>query len=346
MRREADELLAAFGRLGPGEEAVLATVVAVDGSSYRKPGARMLLGHNGTRTGGISGGCLERDLAGRAWGLTRHGPRVVAYDTRGTPSDPGGAFNTGCDGRVLVLVERVRGGSVPLALLPLREDPDAHGALLTVYHGGRVGDRWTEPACERDATHDARVFEEGWATSRPARVLVEPLLPPRELVVFGAGDDVPALLDLCAAVGWRTRVVVTRPGEAGRFGGRTRFVEPGSEAATLALHRRSAAVLLTHRYADDLALLPGLLASPCFYVGVLGPRKRAARLMTALAAAGALPDPASLAKLHAPAGLDLGGEGPAAVALSVLAQVQAAAEGRPGGPLSAPRTVAEVAAEP
>lgn len=344
MSREARELLAAFGRLGPGEEAVLATVVQVDGSAYRHPGARMLLLPGGSHAGGISGGCLEKDLKGRAFGLTGRGPRVVAYDTRGTPQDPGGAFNTGCDGRVLVLLERLAGGAgggaggpEPLALAPLRAGPDAAGALVTVYANGGVGDRWTEPACARDRPHTARVFEEPWATGRPALALVEPLLPPRNLLVFGGGDDVPPLLELADAVGLRAEVIVSRPEEAARFGRRGRFLEPGAAVAALAPSARTAAVLFTHRFGDDERLLPALLASPCFYVGVLGPKKRAARLMTGLAAAGRLPDPATLDRLFAPAGLDLGGEGPAAVALSVLAQIEAVANGRDGGPLRARR---------
>lgn len=104
---EPRHILETLDRLPTGEQAVLATVVDVVGSGYRRPGARMLLTRSGTRSGGISGGCLEGDLARRCWDLTTKGPVCVDYDTRGDIDQPAGPYDTGCEGLVRVLVERI-----------------------------------------------------------------------------------------------------------------------------------------------------------------------------------------------------------------------------------------------
>jgi xanthine/CO dehydrogenase XdhC/CoxF family maturation factor len=88
---------------------------------------------------------------------------------------------------------------------------------------------------------------------------------------------------------------------------------------------------MTHRYRDDLALLRTLLPGPVRYLGLLGPRKRTARLLAELAGEGFATDAAALAKLHAPVGLDLGGTTPETVALSIVSEIQARWASRGGG---------------
>ena len=340
-----------------GVGAVLATVVRVDGSSYRRPGARMLIGRDGSRLGTISGGCLERDLAEHAFFLTDAGPVTIAYDTR-----PGGAhagLNLGCEGVVHVLLERLGGPDDPLA--PLREvlDTATPAALATVYRatsvlGGRTLFRGTgvPPASAtsfnaEERGRDARATEAAALTLRdglprtvalPAggEALVERLDPPPPLLIFGAGEDAQPVADIAAAAGFAVTVIDRRPGLASRDrfprAAATLTAEPDA-LADLPLSSWSAAVVMSHRFDDDGGYLAALLRSPVGFVGLLGSKRRAARLLTDLHRRGVSLGPAELSRLHAPVGLDLGSRGPEEIALSVVAEVVAWRNGRRGGPL-------------
>ena len=351
---------------------MLATVVDVVGSGYRRPGARMLLTRGGESTGGVSGGCLEGDLIRRAFSLTANGPRCVDYDTRGDEEHPAGRYDTGCEGVVRVLVERVTRESAarpshPLAALRAAQDADDPAAAATVYRvdgeaGATVGDHavlsgslglvgavaWTLAAgplaravladlkeVRTAARPRSQVYE---LPSGRVHALLEPVRPPRDLVVFGAGDDVRPLVALAAALGWRVTVADRRPtwATAARFPDARRVIcaPPDESLRRVGLGAETAVVLMTHSLGDDAVLLPAVLASAAGYVGLLGPKARAARLMAELHRVGRLPSPASLARLHAPVGLDLGSAEPAGVALSVLAQIEASFHGRDGGPLA------------
>ncbi len=163
----------------------------------------------------------------------------------------------------------------------------------------------------------------------------ETIAAPPALVVFGAGDDAQPLARLATLLGWQVTVADSRAAyaTAARFPEAAAVhVAPATElAGRVALDGRSYAVVMTHRYRDDLALLRTLLPGPVAYVGLLGPRKRTARLLAELAGEGFVPDAAVLAKLHAPVGLDLGGTTPETVALAIVAEIQARLAGRGGG---------------
>ena len=326
---------------------VFATVVRVEGSAYRRPGARLLITPDGRRAGSISGGCLEGDLAKRAAGLVAGGPVVVAYDTRADAVVDLG-FDTGCEGLIHVLVEP----AAPANIDPIRAALAGGDNLpvATCYGmrgdtGCAVGDRLTPADAVISGEELGRDVWSAFDWDRPAwreyrldggygAFLIEPMHPPRALVIFGDGDDARPLAELAEGLGLRVTVCGRRPALATpeRFPTALVLCAPATDHLKgLDLDRRSAAVLLTHDLADDADLLPGLLASGVGYVGLLGPKRRAGRLMARLHAEGRLP--ADLAKLHAPAGLDLGGDDPAAVALSVLAEIEAWANGHGGGPL-------------
>lgn len=358
--REHRDILELFDALPPGEVAVLATVVEVRGSAYRRPGARLLLVRDGRRAGSISGGCLESDLHRRAWGLTQSGPKLVAYDTRGDDERPAGEFNTGCDGIIRVLIERVIAGEshpalvalrdaqaseTPIALATVCEAPDdagfTIGARLRAGQPPRgLGFPAGEISCalsrfERNAKPTLQSIE--IESGEMVAIFLEQLRPPRPVIVFGAGDDAATFADLAATLGWSTIVVARRPGafEGRRFANarQTLTAAPLDALRRLRITPETAIVLMTHRYDDDLALVPALLASPAFYIAMLGPKARTARLVRDLSLRGELPGADAFDRLHAPAGLDIGGDGAAAVALSVLAEIESAANARDGGPL-------------
>ncbi len=351
--RELDDILEAVaGVAETGPPAVLASVVAVSGSTYRQPGARMLLLPGGERVGLVSGGCLEDDLAERAAEVrVRRQPRLVCYDATGADDIVWG-LGLGCAGRMEVLLEPVDARHPgPLAWLASWRKARATGALATRLEGAEIGRRWAlhpdgrfeDPvAREGSPAQEIRALLQGaLRTGRRGRVAapggdlaLEIARPPPRLVVFGAGPDARPVVRLATDLGWSVVVVDGRPVYArpALFPGARVHCAPAERAvATAGVGHGDAALVMTHHYLHDRSLLRELLPGPAAYVGLLGPRQRALDLLEDLTRAGCHPSPEQLARFHAPAGLDLGGEGPEAIALSLVAEVQAVHEGRRGG---------------
>jgi xanthine/CO dehydrogenase XdhC/CoxF family maturation factor len=277
-----------------GETPVLATVIATRGSSYRKPGARMLVTSDGWQAGSISGGCLEADVVRRAAWLVEHGKPVVrTYDTSAD-----GEVALGCGGEVDVLLESF-----------LAEGPTA------------------------------RAMAEVVETRKPVQLTVmegrvETLQPSLRLVLCGAGHDALPLHTMAMSLRWDVHVVDWRPAQAAanRFPGATTHVLAPDALGALPLEAGCAVVVMSHHLIYDARVLEAVLRSVLpAYVGVLGPRKRTDDLLAML------PKDLPLERLHAPVGLALGGEGPAAVALSILSEVHAVLHHATGRPMSPPQ---------
>ncbi|HYO53017.1 XdhC family protein [Archangium sp.] len=351
MKELEDILRARAHARGP---LVLATVVAVSGSAYRRPGARMLLGEQGRLAGGVSGGCLERDIVRKAFFWTSAGPRVLRYDsTVESPEDEDGlTFALGCNGVVDVLLERCEPGPVDalafagearrlsrrVVIATVYRGPDSTvGARLLLREDGEEASNLSGPL--RDAVRAAagEALEVGHTWSGPcggAEVLVEVVEPPPPVVLFGGGFDVTPVVRQAASLGWHVTVAADKPAELLR----QRFPRAHAVVATKArdvldtvpLSPRTLAVVMTHSLPQDRELLARLVPIPLRYLGVLGPRSRTERLLGELSPA---PTPAQLDKLHAPIGLDLGAEGAEEVALSIVAELRAVLAWREGGKL-------------
>jgi len=310
---------------GSGAGAVLATLVTVEGSSYRRPGARLLVTPDGTRIGSISGGCLEEDVLARAQRVAATGvAEAVVYDTT-TENDLVWGVGLGCHGVVRVLVEKLP--PRPAWALALAEGFAARRPTsLAVTHDG------ANPAAfvTRLADH---------ATTSSAHIFLETIRPPTALAIFGAGDDAQPLARLAKELGWHVTLVDHRPA----YGNRERFPEadvivlgsPAEAAAKLTLDADTVAVVMTHNYLRDMEWLKTLLPSPARYIGLLGPRKRTDSLLSDLKDKRFEPSAQQLARLYAPVGLDIGSEGPAEVAMSILSEIQAVLTGHAGGHLRA-----------
>ncbi len=321
--KDLQAIVAALG--APAAPAcVLATLVAVEGSSYRRPGARLLVTADGRRIGSISGGCLEEDVMARAARVHATGiAEAVVYDTTGE-NDLVWGVGLGCHGVVRVLLEKLPpqpGWARALAANFAARRPTA----LTVLHHGDTPDAWgTRLAAPGDCPD-------------PEAVFVETILPPTALVVFGAGDDAQPLVRFAKELGWHVTVADPRPA----FATHARFpaadacvVAPADQlVARIAPGRDALAAVMTHHYVHDVPILRDLLARPLAYLGLLGPRKRAGKILQDLAAAGLTVGDAQRRRLHAPIGLDLGAETPEQVALAILAEMQATLTQRDARPL-------------
>ncbi len=333
-----------------GQSAVLATVVRTQGSSYRLPGARLLLSSDGRHAGSISGGCLEEDILKKAWWLTGDGPVLRRYDTSPDGEIAAGGFGLGCNGVIHVLLERVIPGSAsilrlaekvietrrPAKVVHILRPSAVVGQRLIIDVDGNVSHNIGDPELGRTILNS---YDSGWqgdihALELPpsVEVFVEELSPPVHLLVFGAGDDAIPVTQLAKYLGWQVSV----------FDGRSHYAR--KEKFPLADHVRvrslrsaappidpwTVAVVMTHSFSQDLDILQTLLPKSLRYLGVLGPRKRTDQL---LAEAGF--DGTGIANcLYAPVGLDIGADGPEQVALSLIAEIQSVLKGRAGGFLS------------
>lgn len=290
-----------------GGEAVLATVVKTRGSSYRSPGARLLLTQTGQRAGSISGGCLEEELVRKAWWFTENGPVVRRYDTTADGEIASG-YGLGCNGIIHVLLERVTAAHCEALDVISRVLNERRPAVLTHIISPAVGEE--------------------------VEVFTETLTPPTRLLIFGAGDDTVPVTQLARYLGWQAMV----------FDGRAHYARPekfpeanlvkASSADELDLDALidpwTVAVLMTHSYTQDLEALQRLSSRPLAYLGILGPRKRSLQLISDAG----LERAETAAAIHSPMGLDIGAEGPEQVALSVISEIQAVLKNRNGGSLA------------
>jgi xanthine dehydrogenase accessory factor len=321
------EVQAIIGQLCLQEEAsVLATLVEVEGSSYRRPGARMLILEGHARVGSISGGCLEEDLLLRSAQVMATGRAELAvYDTS-AENDVLWGVGLGCHGVVRILLE------------PLPSRPAWAAVVAENLRAGRATELevvWSSP--EGPSGTRLRGTQGAATPKTPAGTFVDRIEPPPSLTLFGAGDDAQPLARIAREMGWRVTVADPRsalltesrfPGVAGLVLG------PAEELVARAAPPIGAlAVVMTHHYRHDRPLLGHLLPLPLAYLGLLGPRKRAERMLADMASEGLSITDAMRARLHAPVGLDLGADSPEGVALSIIAEMTAVLGGRDGRPL-------------
>jgi xanthine/CO dehydrogenase XdhC/CoxF family maturation factor len=309
----------------PATGGVLATLVAVAGSSYRRPGARLLVTPAGERIGSISGGCLEEDVITRAASVATSGrPELVTYDTS-AENDLIWGVGLGCHGVVQVLLERV-GPAPGWATAAMAARADRRPAQLAVIWRGSAPEQW-----------GTRLGADLPADPPDTGVFRQTIAPPPALTVFGAGDDARPLVRFAKELGWYVTVADPRPtyATAERFPeADRRVVAPAAGLVrSAAIEPGSAAVVMTHHYVHDVPVLRGLLECPPAYVGLLGPKQRGERILADLARDGVVPSVETVARFHSPVGLDLGAETPDEVALSIVAEIQAALVGRDARPL-------------
>jgi len=315
---------------GASAQSVLATLVTVEGSSYRRPGARLLVSDDGTRIGAVSGGCLEEDILARARQVAADGSaQLIVYDTT-SENDLIWGVGLGCHGIVQVLVERLPARPAWADAVARNLKKGWSSELAVTWRSGDAGALGTRLLDDK-----LGVNRSGIAANRG--VYVETVAPPPHLLIFGAGDDAQPLAHLAKDIGWLVTVADPRPAfaTAERFPGADALVcaPPDELAARAAPGKDALAVVMTHRYVHDVPILRGLLPLPLLFLGLLGPKKRAEKILDDLASAGLEMTPSQRSRLHAPVGLDIGGDSPDEVALSIVAEIQAVLAGREGGPL-------------
>jgi xanthine dehydrogenase accessory factor len=322
---------------------VLATVVATAGSTYRKPGARMLIMADGSYLGLLSGGCLEADLKLHAQQVIDSGTaRAIEYDMRG-PDDLLFGVGAGCEGAMRVLLEpanavsaasaalraagQVTAAGVPTFLVAVHESTQLP---LGTYDGASVPDELLAAAEKAFAESRSREIVVDRGALR-VRAFVEYLPPPPHLLICGAGPDAQPVVTAARAMGWRVTVVDHRPAHADveRFpGAKVILAAARTLRSVVDLKLCHAAVVMSHHLPSDVAYLTelGAAGTPSF-VGLLGPAGRRQRLAQEL---GGMME-GLRGRLRGPVGLDIGALTPEAIAIAIVAQLHAWLADRPSG---------------
>lgn len=340
-------------------KAALATVVKVRGSSYRSPGARMLITDDGRWVGSISGGCLEGDALRKARQVMLSGePRLVTYDTTEEGNSMG--IGLGCNGVIDVLIEPIDENATSNPVTRLRQfiGSETMSVMATVFKAdgqknvslaeqlwldhqgdlqGQLRDHELQECIEKDLVKVMNSRKPAVKSYRDdcIEVFMEIIEPVIDLLVFGGGFDARPVVDLAKTMGWDVTVIdeciahvapVNFPSAD-----KVMFCKREQVTEEVRIKPYSAAVLMSHSYEYDLHVLKRILSSGLNYIGILGPAKRSAKMFEELENEGIKLDTGLRSVIHSPVGLDIGAETPEEIALSVISEIQAKFTNRSGG---------------
>ena len=351
--KEIRDIIKAFDEAQKlGKQTALATVVHVEGSSYRRPGARMLIEDDGQLTGAISGGCLEGDALRKALlVMTEKRSRLVTYDTM-DDDDAKFGVGLGCNGIIQVLIEPIdeespnnpikflkvinekRQQSVLVTLFSLEDKKDPqYGTCLLVKEDKTIID--TTPVLKDVLIHDAEEvminqassFKNYISNDHGLTAFIEVIKTQVSVIIIGAGNDVIPLADMADILGWETTVIDGRANYAKkeRFASACQVLvsKPEQVLDQIEIDERTVFLLMTHNYNYDKAMLKQLLQKNVTYIGMLGPKKKRERILDEFKDEGLVFTEQQLSVLHSPVGLDIGAETSEEIALSILAEIKA-----------------------
>ena len=357
--KEQKAILEAFGKTDLTKRKVaLATVVRVRGSSYRSPGARMLITDDGKWVGSISGGCLEGDALRKARKvMTEQTPQTVTYDTS-EDSNQNLGIGLGCNGVIDVLLEPVDtarnndpirlfqsiiAAKEPVALATVFSNTLYQAEKMLINVNGEVLVPFSSTGLnERILADLSNVFTTRRSEARKYQidgteldVFIELIQPCISLMIFGGGFDARPVSTLAKSLGWE----ITVTDECVAHIAPVFF--PTADKLSLC-HRDfvdrdfnitpfTACVLMSHNYEYDRDVLRKLLKSPTPYIGILGPRKRFDKMVDEFVREGIHLSGDDLHRIHSPIGLDIGAEAPDEIALSIVSEIQGKFSSRSGG---------------
>lgn len=363
--KEIREIIAAYDKaVECGKQTALATVVHVEGSSYRRPGARMLVTEDGHLTGAISGGCLEGDALKKALlAITHQKNKLVTYNTL-EEDDHSIGIQLGCNGIVYILFEPINPHveNNPIALLEKAVMQNSPSVLVTLFsldnvpgkqegtcllattdnYYGNISNSSLNEVIKGDIT---AVFENNHSLIKkyPAdndemlTGFIELLKPEVHLVIAGAGNDAFPLVQIASVLGWHVTVTDGRKTHANaqRFPSVKNIIvgKPAEAFGKIDITEQTAFVLMSHNYNYDLTMLRQLIKEPCNYIGVLGPKKKLEKMLQELQQEGIDITESDKEKIYGPVGLDIGAETAEEIALSVIAEIKAVLAKKSGNTL-------------
>jgi xanthine dehydrogenase accessory factor len=360
--KELQDIILAYDQAKKiGQACVLATVVHLEGSSYRGPGARMLVLENGLMIGAISGGCLEGDALKRALlTFTEKKSRLITYDTS-DESDTSVGVQLGCEGVIQVLFEfiQMNDNLNPIELLRKAITKRQESVLVTLFNlkdkrGLQIGtcllaeqvgtitssikDNDLKSAIHSNLTEiftqKKSAFKDFTIDSILVNAFMEFITPPISLVIVGAGNDALPMMQIASILGWEVKVVDGRPTHAkvDRFISACQVLvsKPAKVLEQISIDNRTCFVLMTHNYNYDLQMMQALLETELKYIGLLGPKKKLEKILSDLKLNGMEITEEKLAKIYGPTGLDIGAASPEEIATSIIAEIQAVFNSKQG----------------
>ncbi|MDB5247566.1 MAG: XdhC family protein [Segetibacter sp.] len=337
-------------------KAAMATVARVEGSSYRRTGARMLVQDNGTYLGGISGGCLEGDALRRAQkAIAQNKPSVITYDTTTDDGHQIGA-GLGCNGiidvlftplvsedqhnpvRLLSALTETRVPRVIVSITGCHEKPDVLGKTLLFEndeqfnHAFAIGNIATSVLSDiknalASQTSSTKTYDSPLGV---IKVFIELILPVTHLVIYGSNYDIHTVVRIAKEIGWNVTVVTnTAKADKSLFSAASRIINNKGQEKPM-IDRHTAVLLMEHDYKTDFGNLRYALQTSASYIGLLGPRKRSRKMFDALMNEGNHVSEEDLQRIYSPAGLDIGAATPEEIALSIVAEIRSHFAGREG----------------
>jgi xanthine dehydrogenase accessory factor len=339
-----------------GKNTALATVVKVRGSSYRSPGARMLITEEGRWYGSVSGGCLEGDVLRKARSVMREQQALTTtYDTS-DESNQNLGINLGCNGVIDILIEPIKADGAPLSTFIDLSSSTAPVAVATIFNSSTFdGEKLIVTQNGVTATE----FNDSGLTSSflplltdvfttrksythqceyngtTLEIFIELIEPTISIIIFGGGFDARPVSQLAKSLGWNVSVTDECVAHIAPL------FFPTADRLSLC-HREfvdrdfnitshTACILMSHNYEYDRDVLKKLLNSNAPYIGILGPRKRFNKMLTEFKVEGIVPGIKDMDRIHSPIGLDISAETPDEIAVSIISEIQAKLHRRSGG---------------
>lgn len=363
--KEIREIINAYNKARINEKRLaLATLVHLNGSSYRRPGARMIVDEEGQLTGAISGGCLEGDALRKAvFCIHTQRPKLVVYDTS-DEEDATIGIQLGCSGIIQVLFEPIDENDPlnPIELLKKAIHKRQNTVLVTLYasqikksdivgtsilleesgefHNNSTFQFVPEPLMQdikETLTVKKSSFKSYQQNDNTFNAFLSFISPPISLVIVGAGNDAIPLQSIAETLGWEVTIVDGRHTYAKieRFSSACQIIvsKPEKVLQQIPIDEKTVFVLMTHNYNYDYAILKALLGKNILYIGALGPKKKLDNMITDLKAENIFLNEKQKNILYGPVGLELGAETPAEIALSITAEIMSVMNNKKGGSL-------------
>jgi xanthine/CO dehydrogenase XdhC/CoxF family maturation factor len=363
--KEIREIINAYNKAKKNKKRLaLATLVHLNGSSYRRPGARMIVDEEGQLTGAISGGCLEGDALRKAvFCIHTQAPKLVVYDTS-DEEDATIGIQLGCSGIIQVLFEPIDETDPlnPIELLKKAIQKRQNTVLVTLYapkikKGDIVGTsilleesgefhnnssfQFVPETLMQDIKETLMIkkssFKSYQHNDTTFNAFVSFISPPISLVIVGAGNDAIPLQSIAETLGWEVTIVDGRHTYAKieRFSSACQIIvsKPEQVLQQIPIDEKTVFVLMTHNYNYDYAILKALLDKNIPYIGALGPKKKLDNMITDLKAENIFLNERQKNILYGPVGLELGAETPAEIALSITAEIMSVMNNKKGGSL-------------
>ncbi len=315
MTHELKKIFEAYHRASAQQlKTALATVVALEGSSYRKPGVRMLISEDGKMTGAVSGGCVEKEVLRQAQSVFKDNiPKIMTYD---------GRYRLGCEGILYILIE-------PFS--PSVSVVDNFQEILK----GRKTFQVSAYYEKKDATNPLfgsmftlggtpQVFRDDFKPDSSLSIFKQNMSPCFQLFIIGAEHDAVQLSSFASKTGWEVTVVadVSEEKNISDFPGALDFISCLPEALeTEQIDHQSAVILMTHSYVKDLKYLLRLSDTEPVYLGLLGPAKRREKLLNEFLERHPEVSDSFFDRIYGPSGLNIGAETPQEIAVAIIAEI-------------------------